>query len=117
MFGIETFSWWVFPFLNMICPSPSCLVILVKSLFYHILELQFQLVSIACKTFLQPLNLRWFLSLSLKYVSYMQKNPGSSLRIQSVSLCLFIEGLSLFTLRDIKEMIISFCYVLFCRWH
>ena len=43
------------------------------------------------------------LSLSLRCLSCMQQNAGSCLRIQSVSLCLFIRELSSLMLRDIKE--------------
>ena len=44
------------------------------------------------------------LSLSQRCICYVQQNAGSSLRVQSVSLCLFIEELSPLMLRDIKDL-------------
>ena len=40
---------------------------------------------------------------------YMQQNDGSYLRIQFVSLCLFIGELSLLVLRDIKGLLSELC--------
>ena len=53
--------------------------------------------------FSQPFTLKWYLFLRLRCVSYMQKKDGFFFHIQSVSLCLFIGELSLFTLKDIND--------------
>ena len=53
--------------------------------------------------FSQPFTLRQCLSLRLRCVSYMHKKDGFCFFIQSVSLCLFIDELSPFTLRVIND--------------
>jgi hypothetical protein len=58
----------------------------------------------AWKSFFQPFTLRYCLSLPLRWISCMQQNVGSHLRIQFVGLCLFIGELSPLILRDTKKM-------------
>jgi hypothetical protein len=65
--------------------------------------LAYFLKPFAWKIVFQPFNLRYYLPLSLRYISCMQQNADSCLLIQSVSLCLFIGKLSPLMLRCIKE--------------
>ena len=106
MFRIETFSWWIFPLMNMKCPSSSCLI----TFGWKSILLDIRMATPACflgpfayKSFFLPFTLRQCLSMFLRCVSCMQQNAGSCLHIQSVSLCLFIGELSPLILRDIKE--------------
>ena len=65
----------------------------------------------AWKIVFQPFTLRYCLSFFLRWISGKQQNVGSCLCSQSVSLCLFIGGLSPLILRDIKEN--NFWFLLF----
>jgi hypothetical protein len=55
------------------------------------------------KTLFQPVTLRKYLPLLLRYVSCMQPNDVSCFCIHSVSLCLFIGELSPLMLGNIND--------------
>lgn len=119
MFRIVTFSWWIFPLMNMKCSSPSPLLTFDRKS----ILLDIMMATPACflgpfawKTFFHPFTLILCLPLLLWCFSCMQQNAGTCLHFQSVSLCLFIDESSSSILRGIKERWLISCYVCFCRW-
>ena len=106
MFIIETFSWWIFPLMNMKCPFSSHLITFGwKSILLYI-----GIATCACflgpfawKIFLHPFTLRYCLSLLLMCISHMQHNGGSVLCIQCVNLCVCIGDFYQLILRNFKE--------------
>jgi hypothetical protein len=89
MFRSDTFSW-IFPLMDMKCPSSSCLIIFG----WKSILLDIRIATPVWKTFFPSFYSEIVLSLLLGCVSCMQQNARSSLHIQSVSLCLFIGKLS-----------------------
>ena len=59
MFRTKTFSWWIFPLMNMKCPSLSCLI----TFGWKSILLDIKLVSPTC--FLEPFSWKPFYSLIL----------------------------------------------------
>ena len=83
---MEMISWWIFPVMNMNCPSPTCLIFFGWK--FMLLDMKMATaVSFSSQFFLSFYSEQ--VSLLLMHISCKQQNSGSCWHIHSVNLCLF----------------------------
>ena len=118
MLKIEILSWLIFPLMNMKYPSSSYLI----TFGWKSILLDIRMATLACflkpfawKTFFNPFTLSYCLSLLMRHVTCTHQNSGSSLGIQSLSLCLFIRGWVHYYWEILKTDDSSW-YVCFYKW-